>query len=152
MSRVFNSPFEVSMRVLLALLAETTPRTMDMIAAIDFISVYGKTFGIAETNLHGDNYYKYGEFTTRRAIVKKAIRQLLQNEMVDVYEKKDGFYFMINDVGEEYCVSLSSQYAIEYAKVAKAAMTFIGTKSDKEVIKAIISKSSTGLKIGGHDE
>ena len=152
MSNVFNTPFEIALRVLMVLIADEKPKTMDMIAAMDFIAVYGRTFGITDANLHGENFYKYGEFSARRTAVKRAVRQLLQNEMVDVYEKEDGFYFGASDVGETYCLSLTSQYAIEYSLSVKAVVSYIGKKSDKEVIKAIISKSSTGLKLGGHDE
>jgi len=152
MSSVFNSPFEVSIRVLLVLMADDAPKSIDMIAAMDFISAYGKTFKISGTNLHGENYYMFGELTARRTIVKKAIRALLQNDMIDVYEKEDGFYFKANDSGEDYCSSLTSDYAREYAKTAKAAAVFIGQKSDKDIFKEILSKSSTGLKLGGHDE
>jgi hypothetical protein len=140
------------MRVLFVLLADEKPKTIDMIAAIDFISVYGKTFGIAEENLHGDNFYKYGEFTARRAIVKKAILPLLQNEMLDVYERDDGYYFQANDAGEAYCVSLTSEYAIEYAKTSKAAALYVGIKSDSEIIKEIMTQSTIGLRLGGYYE
>jgi len=148
MSSVFNTTFEISMRVLMVLLVDEKPKSADMIAAIDFLAVYGKTFDITENNLHGNNFYKYGEFATRRNMVKKAIRQLLQNDMVDVYEKEDGFYFMANDLGLDFCSSLDSDYAHEYSYAVRAASTYVGTKSDTQVVKEIISKSSTGLRIG----
>lgn len=148
MSNFFNTTFEISMRVLMVLLVDGKPKSVDMIAAIDFMAVYGQTFNIAESNLHGNNFYKYGEFAARRGMVKKAIKQLLQNDMVDVYEKEDGFCFMANDSGADFGSSLDSDYAHEYSEAVRAASIYIGTKSDNQIIKMIISKSSTGLRIG----
>ena len=50
MTNVFNTTFELSLRVLLALESSIDrPQTVDMITAIDFITVYGKDFGIETT-------------------------------------------------------------------------------------------------------
>jgi len=151
MSSVINTPFEISMRVLFVLIADEKPKTLDMIAAIDFISVYSKTFGIADENLHGDNFYKYGEFSARRVMVKKAMLSLIQREMVDVYQRGDGYYFQANDVGEAFCKSFTSEYAIEYAEASKAASVYISNKSEIEIFKEIISRSTVDL-YGGYYE
>ena len=56
MTNVFNTTFELSLRVLLTLdSSNNSPRTVDIITALDFITVYGKDFGISDENLHGDN-------------------------------------------------------------------------------------------------
>lgn len=63
MSKLYNTPFEASLRILLIL--ETSRNqsfSADMLAAIDFISIYGREFGISDENLHGDNNYKFSEF------------------------------------------------------------------------------------------
>ena len=151
MNSVFNSAFEISLRVLLVLVADDKPKTIDMISAMDFISTYGGAFGIAESNLHGENYYKFGEFSARRAVVKKAIVILIQRDMVDIYQRDDGYYFHINDVGEAFCKSFKSDYAAEYAKTAKAASAYIGDKTEREIIKEILSRSTVDLR-GGYDE
>lgn len=149
MNSVFNTTFEVSLRVLIALSVNENPKSVDMLAAMDFLSVYGKNFGITEANLHGDNSYKYGEFSNRRIMIKKAIRSLILKEMVDVYEKDDGYYYSINDVGEAFCDSLTSEYAADYAQAAKAASAYMAAKSEREVVKEIISKSTADLRTGG---
>ena len=151
MSSVFDTPFEVSLRVLLLLSADGHPRTTDMIAAMDFISVYGKSFGITETNLHGDNSYKYGEFAHRRAMVKKALKSLVLGGMVDLYQKDGGFHFAINDAGETFCSSLTSEYADEYSQASKNAVAFIYGKSERKIITEINRQSTTTLRLGGYD-
>jgi hypothetical protein len=149
MASVFNTIFEVSLRILLALSVSDIPKTADMIAAMDFITVYGKNFGITPVNLHGDNNYKFGEFANRRDMVKKALKLLVQDGMVDVYEKDGGFHFAINDTGEAYASSLSSEYANEYLRTATKTVIFIGIKTERELIADISRQSTSTLKVGG---
>ena len=149
MSSVFNTSFEVSLRVLLALSIDDRPKTSDVIAAIDFMSVYGKNFGIAETNLHGDNSYKYGEYAARRVMVKKALKSLVVDGMVDVYEKNGGFHFGINDIGEAYFASLANEYATEYTQTAKRAVAYMDGMDEREIIAQIGRMSTTALRPGG---
>ncbi len=151
MNNVFNTTFEVSLRILLALSVDGKPRTADMIAAVDFITVYGNNFGISETNLHGDNNYKYGEFANRRVMIKKALKSLVLEGMIDVYEKEGGFHFAINDAGEMFRTSLSSKYAVEYVQAAKNAVAYIAGKSEREIITGINRMSTTTLQLGGRN-
>lgn len=152
MSSVFNTTFEVSLRVLLTLTVDGRPKTTDMIAAMDFISVYGKSFGIAEENLHGDNRYKYGEWANRRVMVKKALNSLVLDGRIDVYEKDGGFHYAVNDAGEAFCASLTSEYADEYRRAATKAADYIGDKSERKIITVINRLSTTTLRLGGYNE
>ena len=152
MSSIFNTSFEVSLRILLALSVGDRPKTSDMIAALDFITVYGRNFGISEINLHGDNCYKYGEYATRRVMVKKALKSLVVNGMVDVYEKDGGFHFGINDIGEVYCASLVNEYATEYAQAAKRAVAYMDGKDEREIVAQIGRMAATALRPGGRNE
>lgn len=77
MNNVFNTTFEVSLRVLLTLEVSEDKLSADMIAVSDFITVYGRDFGISSENLHGDNSYRFGEFGIRRELVKEAVKSLV---------------------------------------------------------------------------
>ena len=68
MPRVFNSTFENALRIVLLLDAFGTPQNTDMLYATDFIVVYGKTFGLADEDLNGDNQYKFSEFVSRAVL------------------------------------------------------------------------------------
>ena len=58
MTRLFNTPFELSLRsALLLSVVERKDMTLDRIAAYDFIAIYGSYFDLTENNLHGLNDY-----------------------------------------------------------------------------------------------
>ena len=94
MNNIFNTSFEISLRVLLTL--ESAPLqwwTADLIAASDFITVYSGDFDIASENLHGVNSFKYSEFALRREMVKEALKALVARKPVsythlDVYKRQ----------------------------------------------------------------
>ena len=101
---VYNSISEIKLRILLLLEVSTQEYlSSDMIAALDFITVYGKEFGVSDKNLHGDNRYKFSELPSRREIVSKAIKSLVIDGMLDI-SLKNGFEYQINNKNEKLLI------------------------------------------------
>ena len=146
MPRVFNSTLENALRIILVLDAFDTPQNTDMLYAADFIVVYGRTFGIADEDLNGDNQYKFSEFVSRRAMVQKALKELVLNGLVLPLEIDSGLVFQITADGKKYCISLESDYAREYKAIAKKVVQFVSGKSERSVIAQINRLSTTSLK------
>ena len=151
MDKVFNTPFELSLRVLLILSCEKVALTADMITAIDFITVYGKIFGVSDNNLHGDSDYKFSEFTSRRGLVNLAIKSLALDGFVDIANSEGEFLYEINERGNAYISSLHSEYAGEYCALAKQVLAFADGKSTREVIAVINRQAVTSLRTGGQN-
>lgn len=89
MNELFNSPFELSLRVLIILNTAQLRLTIDKIVAYDFISTYSSDFGISESNLHGNNSYRFSEYTTKRIIITQSIKNLvlegfIENEIPEI--------------------------------------------------------------------
>lgn len=146
MPRVFNSTLENALRIILLLDAFDTPQNTDMLYAADFIVVYGRTFGIADEDLNGDNQYKFSEFVSRRAMVQKALKELVLDGFVLPLEIDSGIVFQITADGKKYCSSLESDYAREYKSIAKKVVQFVSGKSERSVIAQINRLSATSLK------
>ncbi len=97
---VFNTAFEISMRLLLVLsLSKKKRLTIDSLVTADFISNYSKEFGLSSSNLHGDNEFSFSEFSTRRALAQDAIKQLVLENMIGVSYSKDGFQYSVSERG-----------------------------------------------------
>lgn len=151
MNDVFSSVREVSFRALLALSANNgKSATSDMIAAIDFITAYGKDFGIADENLHGDNNFKFSEFTVRRDTVNKALKKLVLDGLVTVSIRQTGFVYAVNDIGEDYCSKFESDYALTYKSLASKAWELVSNRSERAVMESINRHSIASIK-GGAD-
>jgi hypothetical protein len=147
MAKMFNTPFEVSLRILLTF--ESAPLqwwTADRIAACDFITVYGGDFGIADENLHGENSYKYSEFTLRRELVKEALKIMVSRQYVDVKSTNNGFMYALGKLGGDYCAELDSGYAESYRELSKMVYKQMLEKTDREVMGLINRNSISSLR------
>jgi len=149
MENVFNTSFEISLRILL-MLSVDDKRTMtaDMIAAVDFIAVYGRSFGVADENLNGDNFFNFSEFAARRELVQKAIKLLVLDGLTTVSKRRDGFRYGISESGKTYRARLDNDYADEYCASARSTKELIGSKSERDVLALINRLSIASLQRG----
>jgi len=148
MNNLLNTPFEISLRSLIMLgAADAQWKTADMIVAADFITVYSRDFGISDVNLHGDNDYKFSEFALRRELMKKAVKLLVVNGLINVSSTDNGFFYSINQKGMAYCTKFTNDYAITYRRLAKQVLTcYITNKSEREILKIINRYSLSSLQ------
>jgi hypothetical protein len=147
MSNVFNTVFEVSLRVLLTL--EAAPRewlSSDRIAAADFICTYGKDFGVTDGNLHGDNSYRYSEFARRRGSTREALKSLVAKRLADVTATAEGFAYSLSKDGGDYCTELECSYADEYRELAQAVKTLTADMTERDMITLIHGRSLSSVQ------
>lgn len=142
MQKIFNSRFENSLRIILLLDAFGISQNVDMLYAVDFMAVYGKTFGISDEDLNGDNQYKFSEFASRRSVVQNALKELVLDGLAKPYHVGNGIVFQITPEGKDFCRSLDSDYAQEYSMTARKAVELVDGKSERAVIAAINKMSA----------
>jgi hypothetical protein len=140
--RLFNSTFENSLRILILLDEFDMPQTLDRLYAIDFMSLYGRTFGITDSDLNGDNEYKFSEFASHRELIRAALKELVLDGTAQAVGYVDGLAYIITSEGEDYCESLSSAYASEYRKSVKAVIAKTRSKSGRALISSIYNMSA----------
>ena len=134
---VFNTSFEVSLRMLIILNTVQTRLSIDRITALDFIAIYGKDFGVSEYNLHGDNDYKFGEYTSKREIVSQAIKELVLRGYINPRYNKRGFTYSISKNGVIFCESLNDKYAEDFTEIVKKANAVFLDYSDRKLTHCI---------------
>lgn len=150
MNNIFNSPFEVSLRVLLILNEyEDKYLTSDIITVVDFISVYGASFGISKTNLHGDSLFKFSEFAARRQLVQQSIKMLVVKDMFTVNCNENGFTYSITNNGIRYCNSLESDYANIFREMVHKSRKYIIDYSEQDMLNMINEYSIRSIRKGG---
>ena len=150
MSNLFNTTFENSLRVLLVLAADAKkPKTADMIAAVDFLTIYGGTLGLTDTNLHGENPFSFSEFTSRRELVFDAVKELVVKGLVTAEKCQTGFCYKISPIGMNVVSSLDSDFATEYAVAVHQTLEWAGEKDEQEIIAFMDEGATLALKEGG---
>ena len=151
MIKIFNSRFENSLRMVLLLSVYSTPEDIDRLYITDFITVYGKEFGISEENLNGDNDFKYSEFQTRKTACRNALRELVLNGLVIPIKDEKCIFYQITQAGRDFAEDLNSNYAVEYRKCALKAITYTNNYTGRQLIVLINKQSSDQLR-GGSNE
>ena len=152
MSDVFNTLFELSLRILLILKTVGNRNiTSDMIAAVDFISVYARDFGISDVNLHGDNNFKFSEFAVRRDNVNKAVKQLVLSGLVTVAVRQSGFTYSITETGSAYCSRFENEYAVSYRVLVQRTWELVSQMPERAAIELINEHSISSVKRGEMD-
>lgn len=147
MQELFNSTFEVSLRLMLLL--STTgdiPMTVDRIAAYDVMTIYSRDFGLSDEVLHGDNEFGLSEFASRRNKTQIALRELVLNGSVKAVTSDKGFSYQITPAGKGVADRMVTQYAIDYKRLAKITVARFRSMSDENIMAVINSTSEEVLR------
>ena len=112
--RLFNSEFEVSMRVLLLLDTFNSSLDLDQIMYLDFFTIFSKNYDLEGENINGDSDYRINSLTMQPDLYKNAIRELVTSGFIVVRSEQDGFRYRINESGRKLCKSMTSDYSIQY--------------------------------------
>ena len=146
MSRVFNTTFELSLRILILLSVINSPSPADRLAALDFITTYGKSFQISDTNLNGDNDLRFSEYASRRTLVKASLVDLFRKGMIIPSDTSEGFKYEINERGCEHVLLLDGEYACQYKLYAKRACAYAVNKTEQMLITDINHRAAKALR------
>lgn len=149
MKHPFNTPFELSLRVLLNLSLYQKALSLDKILFIDFLTTYGANFGLTQTNLHGSNAFYIGELAVRRSQIQSALKDLTLKNLVLPEQNKKGFSYLIHPEGEILCKNFSSTYAKVYLENAEIVKTYSENKTDTQLLRLVHSKASLKENIDG---
>lgn len=142
MGTVFNSTFEVSLRLLLLLSeSDDTGLSIDRIATYDFVTTYSRYFGLSDSVLHGENEFGYSEIASRRNKAQAAIKELVLDGFVQVVRSEEGYKYCITENGKKVSSNMESEYATAYRELAKLTIEKFNKIAETEIMD-VISKAS----------
>lgn len=128
--------FECALRFLVLLESSGKLMSEYELVTFDYISTFGRDFGIADYNLNGDNVYRDSEYYTRRKIASEAIRTLVLRGFVDV-DDSDGFRYRISEKGISVADRVDGAYQATYTELTKKAFEKYGEYSETSIIQLI---------------
>ena len=147
MKKLFNSTFEVSLRLMLLLsIIGDVPMTVDRIAAYDVMTIYSRDVGLSDEVLHGDNEFGLSEFASRRNKAQKALRELVLNGSVKAVISDKGFSYQITPAGKGVTDNMVTQYATDYKRLAKITAARYRSMSDEDIMTVINTTSEEALR------
>ena len=141
-NKVFNTPFENMLRILLLADTVNKPMNLDRLAALDFICIFGKKCRVLDKNLHGNNEFGFSEFTTKRERITEAVKIAVKNDLLKREASIDGFTYSINERGRKIVDGVQSPYARYYVTGAKVVYNRFSSCSDEELLQYISDLST----------
>lgn len=135
--QIFNTSFEISLRILIVLNVTQSKLSADRISALDFITIYGKDFGVSNYNLHGDNDFRFSEYSSKREIVSRALKKLVLTDSILPHFDNNGFKYSISKNGIAFCQALNDEYAEKYTAIAQKANNTFSSYSDRKLVYTI---------------
>lgn len=146
MMKLFNSRFELALRVML-ILKNSKKITKSKILALDLMSTYGKACKIANENLHGNNQFDISEIAIRKKLIDKAIAYLRLYELAEeLYDSNLGYTYRLTNNGRKIIDQVNDDYAERYQGTLRKAIDLIGKRDDEQLF-SILSKQF-GMKVG----
>ena len=139
-TQVFNTEFEVSLRILCILANTNEEMSFEQLLYFDFISTYAREFELAKYNIQGDSNYKLSEFVTRRIIIAKALQQLVLDRYVLPITKTSGFRYKITKKGLSFNMKMNDEYFYHLKTLILKIFEIYGNKSEQEIHKEINEK------------
>jgi len=147
MNNLFNTPFETGLRAMLILSVTASKGiTIDRITAYDFMTIYGRDFGVSEKNLHGDNSFSFSELSSKRSICSDGVKSFVLDGLIGVNRTPAGFLYKLTDAGRKYIKTLDSDYKLQYTEILRAVNKKYSRKSDTDLMKEISDKAVQSLR------
>lgn len=141
-NRLFNTPFEIFLHVVLLLDVVNAAITHDRITAYDFIAVYCEDFGIADRSLNGENCFAFSELSARRNLTKAAIKDLVVDGLVVAVDGEWGILYLILENGRKMSEGFQSEYASRYKELIRLVVERYKDSSDVQLLIRMYNDTS----------
>lgn len=145
-NKLFNTPFELSLHVVMLLDVTDTGLTLDRIAAYDFIAIYCEDFGVADRSLNGENGFAFSELSARRNLTKTAIKDLVVDGLVVATDDETGILYSVSEGGRKMSKGFQSEYAERYKELMRLVVEKYGNYSDVQLFNEINRQSTKFLR------
>ena len=120
--KLFNGKFEMALRVML-ILKELNEATENDLLAFDLVATYGKSFGIAKDNLHGDNQFNFSEIAARKKMISAGIAYLRLYELVEeISDSNRGYVYTLTRMGRQTIKEVDDDYSRVYQHILRKAV------------------------------
>lgn len=131
MSEVFNTPFELGVRMVYLLMA-LYPRKVDLqrLVYFDYAAIYSSDLGGPES-LHTPVPLRGGEYASRRAVIEEGLYLMASRSLVEVEAGPFGISYRLGENGPALAGLIGGEYPRELYKRCQWVAETLGDKDDK---------------------
>ena len=138
MSNIFNSCYEISLRIVLLIKVINIPINSENIFAYDFIGTYAKEFDLMDISLNGDSEFTLSKISLRRKKIIESINYLVIHKYISPICDIDGIKYILLEKGNSLYNKLKDiAYAQKYVLTIKLAKNL---SENNNVLNLILNK------------
>ena len=131
MSEVFNTPFELGVRMVYLLMA-LYPRKVDLqrLVYFDYAAIYSADLDGPES-LHTPVPLRGGEYTSRREVIEEGLYLMAQRSFVDVEASPSGISYQLGENGPALVGLIGGEYSRDLYNRCQWVASVLGDEDDK---------------------
>ncbi|EGR1125487.1 threonine transporter RhtB [Vibrio cholerae] len=135
MSDVFNTPFELGLRMVHLLMA-LYPKKVDLqrLVYFDYAAIYSADLNGPES-LHTPVPLRGGEYASRREIIEEGLYLMAQRSFIDVQADDGGISFQLGENGPALVGLIGGEYSRELYKRCEWVASALGDMDEKNLEK-----------------
>lgn len=130
---LYNTPYEVGIRVLTLLNFIAIPIDLQRIIYYDYLILH---FGDIDKNyesLHPSNPYHITELYVRRKFIQEALDLICKKGLIEITLSRRGFLYSSNEMGRKFIKCFDSVYFRKLEKFAQLVAEYFKDFSDSEL-------------------
>lgn len=132
-TKVFNTPFELGVRMVFLLLA-LHPRKADLqrLVYLDYAAIYSADLG-GPDSLHTPVPLRGGEYASRREVIEEGLYLMATRSFVDVIANETGILYGVGENGPSLTGLIGGAYSRALFERCRWVASEFGAKSDSEL-------------------
>lgn len=135
--RIFNTPAEVGVRVLLILTACQHKMSLQRLMFYDYFALHLKDIDIKYESLHPANPNHSSEIAVKRELIREGINLMINKGLMNVRYTKQGIFYEKNRITDSFTKMFESRYSYEYRTNIEIVKQRFSSLSDKLLYKFI---------------
>lgn len=135
--KLYNTPIEISIRILLILNRFKRAMEINSIISYDHLMLHIGDVDRNYQSLHPANPYHATELLAKRKVVQSAINLLIKKGLVNIICSEDGFRYKDSEIGELFLSYFESEYYLKLCSNADIVVKRFGNLSEVELNKYI---------------
>jgi hypothetical protein len=126
---LFNSPFELGIRMVILLLA-MYPRKTDLqrLVYLDYAAIYSADLG-GPPSLHTPVPLRGTEYLSRRHVIEEGLYRMATHDLIEVSATSDGIEYLAGEGAASFVALIGSKYSLKLFERCKWAAEYTGSLS-----------------------
>ena len=137
MISLYNSPFEISLRMLMLLRVFSVPVSGERLYLMDFLCTNGKRFHFTDTDLFGSHSLQAGALPALKKECRQSMALLTAQSLAEVQISLQGILYTLTEKGNSTSQKISGHWASQYTTNAAQIISALEHRSDTEILTLI---------------